>query len=271
MTAPSPLADPVVRVHLPHERRQAHPTLLSKKSNTVSAWQRRALARTSLTGRSVWEPGDGTVSGHFTVPELHGHLLRKTLESMTAPRRGRPGASQAQVGDARVRTDWDHARGQAFCELLEHLPTDRLHGKVAATIVVTVAEAVLRGAAKAAGLDTAGSLSAGEVRRLVCGAGILPAVLGGRPLPLDLGRSRRLFNEAQRVALGVRHQTCAAEGCARPFAWTELHHRQPWSRGGRTNLDDAVPLCWFHHRRIHDDTFLHRERPGGSITFHRRT
>jgi hypothetical protein len=227
-----------------------------------------ALAKARL---SLHDNSDGTVSGHFTVPELHGHLLRKILESMTAPRRGRLGASRAQVGDAPLQTDWDHARGQAFCELLEHLPTDRLHGKVAATIVVTVAESVLRGSARAAGLDTAGNLSAGEARRLACGAGILPAVLGGRSLPLDLGRSRRLFSEAQRIAVGVKHQTCAAEGCARPFAWTELHHRQPWSRGGKTNLDEAVPLCWFHHRRIHDDAFLHRERPDGSVTFHRRT
>ena len=34
--------------------------------------------------------------------------------------------------------DWSQRYGQAFVELLEHLPTDRLSGKVAATVVVTV-------------------------------------------------------------------------------------------------------------------------------------
>ena len=61
--------------------------------------------------------------------------------------------------------------------------------------------------------------------------------------------------------------------CERPFAWCEpkLHHRRPWSRGGRTDLRDAVPLCHFHHQRIHDTGFGHRYLPDGSIRFTRRT
>jgi len=55
----------------------------------------RARARTRL---SLHENGDGTVTGHFTVPDFHGQLLRKVLEAITAPRRGRLGASEAQAG-----------------------------------------------------------------------------------------------------------------------------------------------------------------------------
>lgn len=96
-------------------------------------------------------------------------------------------------------------------------------------------------------------------------------MLGGASLDLDLGRTRRLFSEAQRTALGLAHQTCAADGCERPFAWCELHHREPWSSGGRTDLKDAVPLCHFHHQRIHDSGFNHRFLPDGGIRFSRRT
>jgi hypothetical protein len=87
---------------------------------------------------------------------------------------------------------------------------------------------------------------------------------------LDLGRASRLFTEVQRTALGLKHRTCAADGCERPFAWTELHHRDPWSQGGRTDLAEAVPLCHFHHQRIHDRDYEHRYESFG-ITFHRRT
>jgi hypothetical protein len=229
--------------------------------------ERVAYDKTRL---SLHDNGDGTVSGHFTVPDLHGQLLRKILESMTAPRRGRLGASQVQAGDRGIRTDWDHARGLALCELVEHLPTDRLPGKVAATLVVQLDKGVLDGVLRAAGLDTGGRISAGQARRLACGAGLLPAVLGGASHVLDLGWSKRLFSEAQRVACGLSHASCAAHGCERPFAWCELHHRRPWSAGGSTNLADAVPLCWFHHRRIHDPSLEHRYRPDGSVTFHRR-
>ena len=45
-------------------------------------------------------------------------------------------------------------------------------------------------------------------------------------------------------------------GCDRPYAWCELHHEDPWSHGGRTDLDLAVPLCGYHHRRMHDPRFV---------------
>ena len=214
---------------------------------------------------------DGTVTGHFTVPVMHGDLLRKILQAMTAPRRARLGADRAQAGEADDLRDADRARGQAFCELVEHLPTDRLHSRTAATLVVTVSLETLQGALRVAHLDTNESLSAGEVRRLACGSGLVPAVLGGPSVPLDLGREARLFSEPQRTALGLKHQFCAADGCERPFAWCELHHEVPWSHGGRTDLERAIPLCHFHHQRIHDPAYGHKSLPSGGVRFHLRT
>jgi hypothetical protein len=246
-----------------------HQVVDAHEDSLVAAEERAARSKIRLT---LHDNEDGTVTGHFTVPRLHGHLLRKVLETITAPRRGRLGASQAQVGsNIGLRTDWDHARGSAFCELIEHLPTDHLHPRSAATMVVSIDESVLRGALAVAHLDTDAELSAGEARRLACGAGLIPVVLGGASIPLDLGRSARLFSEGQRTAVGLKYRTCAADACERPFAWCELHHLHPWSLGGRTDLADAVPVCHFHHQRMHDKDYEHRRDPGGSITFHQRT
>jgi hypothetical protein len=230
--------------------------------------EQRALDRTRLT---LHDNGDGTISGHFTVPLLAGSILQKAIHALTAPRRAGLGASSAQAGDPERRRDPAHRAGLALVELLEHLPTDRLHGKVAATVVVTLDLETLRERLRAAGLDTGDLVSASEARRLACQAGLVPAVLGGRSQPLDLGRSSRLFTEAQRTALATCHATCAADGCERPYAWCELHHRRPWGPGGRTDLSEAVPLCGFHHRRIHDPAYDHRTRPDGGVVFHRRT
>ena len=142
-------------------------------------------------------------------------------------------------------------RGHAFAELLAHLPTDHLHNKTSATVVVQIRDDALRGALAAAGLDTGERISSGQARRLACTAGLLPAVLDGRSLPLDLGATQRLFSQTQRLALSTRHTHCAAQDCQRPFAWCEIHHRQPWHRGGPTDLANAVPLCGHHHRRAH--------------------
>jgi hypothetical protein len=238
------------------------------ENEIVASEEDTARSRTRLT---LHDNEDGTVTGHFTVPVAQGHLLRKILQTITAPRRGRLGASAAQVGEREARTDWDRARGEAFCELLEHLPTDHLHPKTAATLVVSLGLDVLQEALRVAHLDTGAVLSAGEIRRLACNARLIPAVFGGASLPLDLGRAARLFSEAQRTALGLVHATCAADGCERPFAWCELHHQHAWSLGGSTDLRDAIPLCHFHHQRIHDARYTHARCRDGSITFHQRT
>jgi hypothetical protein len=250
------------------------------EDNLLRTEEEQAHAKASLT---FHDNGDGTVSGHFTVPALAAGMLRKVIEAMTAPRRMREGVvstgsttgpgSTTGLGSTTVpgSFDWRHRRGLAFAELLEHLPTDHLHTRSTATVVVTIDHTVLHGALQAARLDTGETLSAGEARRLACGAGILPAVLGSGSVALDLGREARLFSRHQALALGLRHDTCAAEGCERPYAWCELHHRDPWSSGGRTDLADAVPLCHHHHQRIHDETYHHRHLPDGTLRFSRRT
>ncbi len=191
-------------------------------------------------------------------------ILRKTVQQLASPRRfadraARGGATTAATQlEAFREVDWSQRYGQALVELLEHLPTDRLSGKVAATVVVTVEHDRLKDQLGAAHLDTGDDLSASQARRLACNAGILPAVLSGQSLPLDLGRADRFYTEAQRVALATRYDTCAATGCDRPYAWSELHHQDPWARGGSTDLHLAVPLCGYHHRRIHDPSYAHR-------------
>ena len=105
--------------------------------------------------------------------------------------------------------------GQAFVQLLESLDPTRLplHGGDATTLVVTVSLDALRADLATADLigaglvpgdpgDLAGDrITAAQARRLACTAKILPVVLGGDSLPLDLGRTRRLFTPAQRKAL----------------------------------------------------------------------
>ena len=235
------------------------------ENEVIRTEEAAARDKCSLT---LHDNGDGTTTGHFTVPALAASILSKILDAMTAPRRMREPASTSAPDRS---FDWRHRRGLAFAELLEHLPTDHLHNKTAATVVVTIDHTVLAGALRAARLDTGEPLSAGEARRLACNAGILPAVVGAKSVALDLGRESRLFSESQRLAKGLEHDTCAASGCERPYAWCELHHRQPWTKGGKTDLANAIPLCHQHHQWIHDTGFNHQTMPHGSIRFSRRT
>jgi hypothetical protein len=238
------------------------------------AEERRAEHETFL---ALHDNGDGTFSGKFTIPELHGHLLRTVLARLTSPRRHYRNAAGQDVVDESM----DHTGelntyerlGRAFTEVIEHLPTDAsggYDGKLGATVIVTLSYQHLLDGLASARLDTGARISAGEARRLACNAGIVPAVLGSRSEPLDVGQSVRLHTTAMRRAAALRHDSCATEGCERPFAWCELHHELPWSRGGPTSVANGVPLCGFHHRRAHDDAFTVRRLPTGEVRFRRR-
>ncbi len=97
------------------------------ENELVRTEEQAALDKCSLT---FHDHADGTTTGHFTIPTLAAAILRKIIESMTAPRRMRTtNVLDRQHPDRSV--DWRHRRGLAFVELLEHLPTDHLHSSTA--------------------------------------------------------------------------------------------------------------------------------------------
>jgi len=89
-------------------------------------------------------------------------------------------------------------------------------------------------------------------RRLACAANIIPVVLDGDGMPLDVGRRRRLATAPQRSALRAMYRTCAVAGCDRHFDVCHMHHLAEWDELGETNLDNLLPLCSFHHHRAHE-------------------
>ncbi|MCZ3385904.1 MAG: HNH endonuclease [Actinomycetia bacterium] len=89
-------------------------------------------------------------------------------------------------------------------------------------------------------------------QRLGCDASVARLVFGPDGVPLDLGRSQRLFSPAQRRALAVRDGGCRFPGCTRPPRFTDAHHVVPWSHGGTTDLTNALLLCRYHHRLVHE-------------------
>ena len=121
-----------------------------------------------------------------------------------------------------------------------------------ALLTITTTLADLRdGLAGAGRLDTGGTLSAATLRQLACDALVVPAVLGGPSQVLDLGRSTRDWNRAQRRAAALRDRGCVAPGCDQPPAACQLHHCWHWTDGGPTDLWNAALLCGFHHRMVH--------------------
>jgi hypothetical protein len=89
----------------------------------------------------------------------------------------------------------------------------------------------------------------GDVHAVVVRNGIVLHAPGG----LDLGRTTRLANRAQRRALRALYAGCAIPGCAVRFDRCKIHHIVWWRNGGRTDLENLLPVCAHHHSKIHDD------------------
>jgi hypothetical protein len=109
-------------------------------------------------------------------------------------------------------------------------------------------------------------VSAGTIRKMAATAAIVPAVLGGDSLPLDVGRAARLFTPAQRIALAERDGGCACCGLDVPY--TQAHHIDWWERDtGPTDLDNGVLLCPPCHTRVHNDGWRIRIDAHGLVWF----
>ena len=73
---------------------------------------------------------------------------------------------------------------------------------------------------------------------------------------LNLGRTTRLANRAQRRALRGLYATCAVPGCRVRYSRLKLHHVIWWEHGGTSDLDNFLPICERHHQKIHHHGWL---------------
>ncbi len=242
----------------------------AEEQRQLEAEERRARQTTRLTMRAR---GDGTTDIAIRLADASAHRLRTYLEAYAAPRRGHLDPTAEHTDPATgERIGYPVLLGQAFCSMLEAIPTDKLpqHGGSPTTVLVMIDEQTLLDRVGAAELTTGDKLSASEALRLACTAHLMPMVLAGKRHILHLGRHARGFTYAQRIAMAVRDRHCRAEGCTIPADWCEAHHLTPWSKGGNTDLDDGVLLCSWHHHRAHNPDYTIEALPGRIYRFRRR-
>ena len=90
-----------------------------------------------------------------------------------------------------------------------------------------------------------------EVARILCDAEFTRIVMTAENVPVNLGRSVRLYSREQRRAIIARDRGCQFRACTQPVQWCEIHHVDWWSNGGETSLDNGILLCSFHHHEVH--------------------
>jgi hypothetical protein len=239
----------------------------SHEAAVLEAEERRAAATVEL---SMVDDGEGRCRGSFVVPSHVGKMLRRHLLALANPARHSEAELRGESGDFKPLR---RRLGEALVEYVERYPTDATPqtAGVNATVVVTLTLTELVAEHATALLDDGTRMTAGQARRLACEAGIIPVVLGADSQALDLGRTRRLFTKAQRIALGLRDGGCTARGCETSASGCHAHHDDPWSRGGLTDLANGRLLCPRHHRLAHHSQYAITIHADNKVTFTRRT
>ncbi len=190
--------------------------------------------------------GDGLTPIRGLLDTLAVEHLRQAIEPLAAPTPSDDGAPDPRPAATR--------RAHALAELarrwlgLGESPTSR-GVRPHATLICTLDQ--LRDGTGTALLDYAGTAGAGLTRLLTYDADLALHIVDQAGRFIDGSKDFRLFNAAQRRALAVRDGGCAWPGCDTPAAWTDAHHIHHWAHGGKTELDNAVLLCGYHHGYIH--------------------
>ncbi|SDY19972.1 protein of unknown function [Geodermatophilus africanus] len=200
---------------------------------------------------------DGSITGRFDLDAVGGERLQTALESVVQAGRG--------AGDERTRAQ---QQADALVQLADNalasgsLPILRGHKP---QLLVKVAlddladPAVGRGTAQ---LGFGATISAARARWLACDGQITRIVLGPDGLPLEHGRTLRLFPPHVRRAAEVRDSGCVFAGCAAPTWWCDVHHLLAWIDGGATDLANAALLCERHHTKVHHGFRVERQPDG---------
>jgi hypothetical protein len=225
---------------------------------------------------SFGKHADGTLSFRGHLDAVGGEKFQAAIEAIVQANR--------PAGD-------DRSRSQQQADALVQLCDNQLASgtlpflrKAKPQLLVTIGLDDLLDPTTNPGAATAGFgavLSAARTRWAACDPDITRIVLDPDGLPLDVGRTQRLFPPHIRRAIEHRDHGCVFAGCRAPTWWCDTHHLLEWALdGGDTSLDNGTLLCERHHTKIHHgyrvqrtpDGRWHTYRPDGTeiLLLHQR-
>src|SRR5262244_1599549 len=189
-------------------------------------------AEAQLARRGLWsfKDEDGMVRLVALLPAEDAAAVMTAIEAVSAEQPPVPIKDTSPVPDP-AQDRWAARRADslvAICKqagALAGSPEGLISDPESCQLVVHVDVGVLTGEEPQGRchLEDGTPISAAVARRLGCDAQVV-AITEREGLPIDVGRSRRLFTRPQRRALQARDGTCRFPGCGVPARRTHLHH-----------------------------------------------
>ncbi|WP_019180705.1 HNH endonuclease signature motif containing protein [Microbacterium yannicii] len=237
-----------------------------------------------------WTDRDGIRHGSFTFEDEGGAWIESIIDTALRPRRGGPrfvdpdekARAEELATDPRTNDQLaydlmlDVLRAGALADADAVFGTRQAGIRIVAT-VDTHADALAGRPAVALLEDTDTTVPGWLVAQHTCDTGTITCSVDSHGNPLDLGREARLYSARQRLTLAIRDGGCRWRDCDRPASYCEAHHIDPYSEGGRTDVDRGILLCRWHHMQLHHggwritrdgkgDFLLHPPNSGETVT-----
>lgn len=189
------------------------------------------------------------------LPAAQGAIVAKTLGRLASVVPAMPGEEGSLCAAAR--------RADALVALCSESrgaqgDTDR------ATVVVHASLEALADGSGGCEIEGGPVIPAASAKRLLCDGRMQIVVEDETGQPIRLGRTTREPSAWMLRQLRYRDHECRFPGCGNR-RFTQAHHIVWWRHGGRTDLDNLVLVCFFHHRLVHEYGWTIRRDPDGSI------
>jgi hypothetical protein len=223
---------------------------------------RRSLEDAQETERgrflSWWYLDDGTRLGlEGELPAAQGAVVARALQRMAESIPVMPGEEDGAFAEARRA---DALVSLCSARIARDADPDRAMVVVHARLADLVAD---DGASE---LEGGAAIHAETARRLACNARVQIVIEDEADEPIRLGRATREPSAAMMRQLRYRDTGCRFPGCgARQF--TQAHHIVWWGDGGRTDLDNLLLVCFFHHKLVHEHGWSVQRDAGGTVAW----
>ncbi|HEX9123423.1 MAG TPA: phosphonate C-P lyase system protein PhnH, partial [Actinomycetota bacterium] len=189
------------------------------------------------------------------LPAAEGAVVATAIQRLATRLPVMPGEEEPSFADARRA---DALVVLASARMGAEADPDR------ATVVIHASAETLSSADRSCQVEGGGVAHAETLRRLSC-TGRLQAVVEDRAGdPIAIGRASRDPSAFMMRQLRYRDGECRFPGCG-ARAFTQAHHITWWSRGGRTDLDNLVLICTFHHKLVHEYGWSLRREQDGTV------
>jgi hypothetical protein len=120
-----------------------------------------------------------------------------------------------------------------------------------ATVIVHAPLDALRDGRSNAEVERGPVISGATAQRLACNGRVQLVIEDAGASVIRLGRMTRQAPAWMMRQLRYRDRECRFPGCG-SRRYSDAHHIRWWEHGGRTDLENLVLICSFHHKLVHE-------------------